>query len=715
MLEGVYYKTISRNLVTGETMFIITPGKGYKSKNGLITCKGKISVYVKGMPIMLEGNYNGEVFAVTKADVPTGTREQVYKMLLYIDDSISETRIDKIAELTNNDIIGYVKNDGDRVAMLRCLVSDNMINAVRAGTADDKTVQRYINSRNVVKKIYTKITTMLYQEVMVRKLLGFGVDIGKIELLCKKGVKFNDIAKNPYMTLLRFGISISACEAFACENGLKDEYSMKRLCGFVYDALDYTKRCGDTCCEINRLVNIANERMMRYSAFPCNGIFSKTLIYLCIKKLDKYMGCHMHNGRVYVYFNNIFDEESAVVRNIKRLQENRKTVKHEIAIEEIEKETGFIYNKEQREVFKALDTTGVKILTGPPGSGKTAVIKGLMKYYGKPCHLSATTGMAAQVMQEACGQQAETVHRMLNITPFDEKLYGRTLNEPVPEDFVVIDEMSMCGLQLLAVTLSGIKSGSTLLLVGDEDQLQSVEYGSVLHDLIKSGVVEVYRLKEVLRQSGSICANAVKINQGVNTLEEDSKFKIRYFSDNQMAAQAVKAAATSKSTILSPIKAYANYGTRYLNKMLQGVSQEILMSYGDIDYRLHDKVVMTDNNYTEGYVNGDIGEITGIDNGCLVVKFSEDRVLRIERDCMSDMDLAYALTIHRSQGSGFDDVHIILQDTASVMLSRRLLYTAVTRAKNNVTIYSVGDSVNTAISNTREYKRHSLLFSLLQK
>lgn len=139
------------------------------------------------------------------------------------------------------------------------------------------------------------------------------------------------------------------------------------------------------------------------------------------------------------------------------------------------------------------------------------------------------------------------------------------------------------------------------------------------------------------------------------------------------------------------------------------------MSYGDIDYKLHDKVVMTDNNYTEGYVNGDIGEITGIDNGCLVVKFSEDRVLRIERDCMSDMDLAYALTIHRSQGSGFDDVHIILQDTASVMLSRRLLYTAVTRAKKNVTIYSVGDSINTAISNTREYKRHSLLFSLLQK
>lgn len=122
-------------------------------------------MYVKGMPIILEGNYNGEVFAVTKADVPTGTREQVYKMLLYIDDSISETRIDKIAELTNNDIIGYVKNDGDRVAMLRCLVSYNIINAVRAGTADDKTIQRYINARNVVKKYIQRL-----QQCFTKKL-----------------------------------------------------------------------------------------------------------------------------------------------------------------------------------------------------------------------------------------------------------------------------------------------------------------------------------------------------------------------------------------------------------------------------------------------------------------------------------------------------------------------------------------------------------------
>lgn len=339
-----------------------------------------------------------------------------------------------------------------------------------------------------------------------------------------------------------------------------------------------------------------------------------------------------------------------------------------------------------------------------------------MEYYGEACHLSATTGMAAQVMQEACGQTAETVHRMLDITPYDERLRGRSLNEPVPENFVVVDEMSMCGLQLFATMLGGIKSGSILLLVGDEDQLQSVEYGNILHDLINSGVIEVYRLREALRQSGTICTSAGKINQGICSLDYDDKFIVRNFSSDIDAVNAVKAATTLKSTILSPIKAYGDYGTRYLNKLLQGHSGDVLMSYGDVDYRLHDKIVMTDNNYTAGYVNGDIGEIIGIEDGCLIVSLGENRTLTIERDCMSDMDLAYALTIHKSQGSGFDDVHIILQSTSENMLSRRLLYTAVTRAKRKVTIYNVGSAINTAIINTKEYKRFSLLpLFLVQK
>lgn len=717
MLEGTYYKTISRNLLTGETTFLITPNGGYKTKSGLVKCQGKIGIFVKGIPVQLKGKFDGDVFQAESCIIPSGNRDQVYKLITFIDNGIAESKIDKIAKATNNNLLGYVASGGESEKILECLIPSKTIQAVLDNTADERTITRFINAKNTVKKIYARVGNILLQELMVRKLLGYGVDIGKIEMLCKKRITLQDIQKNPYLTLLRFGIPITASEMFAWDNGLRDEYSLKRLCGFTYDALDFTRKCGDSCCEFGRLLNIVNRRISMYSAAPVvSDIFSRSLLYCCITQLDKYMACHKVGDKIYVYFNSIWEEEQKVVRNIKRLEENRKEIIPVSSIEDIEEKLGIKYNEEQKEVFKAITTTGVKILTGPPGSGKTAVIRGLMEYYGEACHLSATTGMAAQVMQEACGQTAETVHRMLDITPYDERLRGRSLNEPVSENFVVVDEMSMCGLQLFAAMLGGIKSGSILLLVGDEDQLQSVEYGNILHDLINSGVIEVYRLREVLRQSGTIYANAGKINQGICSLDYDDKFIVRNFSSDIDAVNAVKAATTLKSTILSPIKAYGDYGTRYLNKLLQGHSGDVLMSYGDVDYRLHDKIVMTDNNYTAGYVNGDIGEIIGIEDGCLIVSLGENRTLTIERDCMSDMDLAYALTIHKSQGSGFDDVHIILQSTSENMLSRRLLYTAVTRAKRKVTIYNVGSAINTAIINTKEYKRFSLLpLFLVQK
>lgn len=413
MLEGTYYKTISRNLLTGETTFLITPNGGYKTKSGLVKCQGKIGIFVKGIPVQLKGKFDGDVFQAESCIIPSGNRDQVYKLITFIDNGIAESKIDKIAKATNNNLLGYVASGGESEKILECLIPSKTIQAVLDNTADERTITRFINAKNTVKKIYARVGNILLQELMVRKLLGYGVDIGKIEMLCKKRITLQDIQKNPYLTLLRFGIPITASEMFAWDNGLRDEYSLKRLCGFTYDALDFTRKCGDSCCEFGRLLNIVNRRISMYSAAPVvSDIFSRSLLYCCITQLDKYMACHKVGDKIYVYFNSIWEEEQKVVRNIKRLEENRKEIIPASSIEDIEEKLGIKYNEEQREVFKAITTTGVKILTGPPGSGKTAVIKGLMEYYGEACHLSATTGMAAQVMQEACGQTAETVHRM---------------------------------------------------------------------------------------------------------------------------------------------------------------------------------------------------------------------------------------------------------------------------------------------------------------
>ena len=202
MLEGTYYKTISRNLLTGETTFLITPSGGYKTKSGLVKCQGKIGIFVKGIPVQLEGRFDGDVFQAESCIIPSGNRDQVYKLITFIDNGIAESKIDKIAKVTNNNLLGYVASGGESEKILECLIPSKTIQAVLDNTADERTITRFINAKNTVKKIYARVGNILLQELMVRKLLGYGVDIGKIELLCKKRVTLQDIQKNPYLTLL---------------------------------------------------------------------------------------------------------------------------------------------------------------------------------------------------------------------------------------------------------------------------------------------------------------------------------------------------------------------------------------------------------------------------------------------------------------------------------------------------------------------------------
>lgn len=716
IIEGMYYKTISRNVKTGETGFYITPyhTSGVKTEGGLLFCVGKIGIFSKGVPICLTGDVVTGSFVVTDYSIPAGNKAQSLKLLDYVDEGISESTREKIVKIADNNLLEFIKKDGARDALVKEILPKSKLEQLCTGEADEKTKTAAKKAIKLADRIISKISLLLSQEEMTRELLKCGVDAGKIEALCAKNISADDIRKNPYITMLRFDIQIGACEMFAGNSGVCT-YDDVRICGFIYDALNYALKQGDTCVLFDNLLGLVNKRLSVYSA-SCMEVFamSKSILYYGIMRLKKYMSIHEYDGALYVYFNEVWEEEEKVVSNIKRLNAAKKEVLHHGDIDDIEKRLGIKYNDEQRNVFNALSTTGIKILTGPPGSGKTAVVKGLMEYAGQTCRLSATTGMAAKVMSKACSAPADTVHRMLKLTPYADTLRGRDLNNPIDGHLIVVDEMSMCGLKLFSALLGAVKSDSVLLLVGDEDQLQSVEYGNVLHDLIKSGVAEVYRLKKVLRQSGSICENAEKINHGITCLTEDEAFVIRRFETGEQGVDELKKNAEKESTILAPIKSSSGFGTNYLNDLFQDKSGKVLLSYGNTDYRLGDRVVMTDNNYEAEYVNGDMGIITDMRHGCLVVNF-DGEAKEIPRQNMSDMELAYALTVHKSQGSGFDDVHILLPKQAQSMMTRRLLYTAVTRAKKRVVIYDVGGSVNQAIANVRERKRFTLLSNLLEK
>lgn len=696
-MVGIYYKTVSRNWENGYTVFLVNPSESCPyAADGLVKCSGHIGIYIHGTPVSLDGEYDEEKkeFIVSSDTVQAvNTKENTILMLEYITDELTEKQKDKIAEVAENDLFLFVSQKG---------AADKIMDVIK----DKK------RAAKLAKLIIRKVKKLKEQEEFAKKMIQYNIPVKNIETLIKKELFFDVLDKDPYITMLKFEIPIDSIEMYVANRLKINEYHVVRLSGFLYDAMQCITHNGNTCATIGMIVKTMNMRLKKYGIYKT--IIDEAAANMCIHYLSGEIEYHEIDGIPYVYFRHVWQEENASIRHILRLQNKTKQYCYDLAsVDDIETETGIIYNSGQRAAFQMLKTSGIKILTGPPGSGKTAVLKGLMRYFVKNkngnVRLAATTGMASKVMAEACNDDAETVNLMLNVRPYENTIEGRNLNNPVEEDFVIVDEVSMLGLQLFSVLAGAIKNDSILLLVGDENQLQSVDYGNVLHDLIASGVIEVCRLTEILRQSGSICSNAKKINAGQHCLEINQMFNIKKFTDTfQMIDDLKSSFKKNESQIICPTR-IGTAGTIELNEIFQDETASIVSVYGRKTFRLGDKIIMTKTDYDAGYINGDMGYIIGKnDDSSICVEFSS-KILNIPRKNLSDMELGDAITIHKSQGSEFDDMHIILPSNAAHMITRRILYTGVTRAKHKVSIYEVEDMVDVAIDNTSERERVTLL------
>lgn len=691
-MVGTYYKTIFRNQETGETKFYIVPSEPCPYvKNGLLLCYGKIGIYLKNTPICIEGSYESGVYVVNKDYIPVETKENVISILEYISDEFTEVQKEEIASVSEGNIFAFVERP-DCECILR--------NILKRSKKCEILIRRIISGVNQLKN----------KEEITLELLKYGIPIDRIELLYKKDITLNQLKENPYIIFLKYNISIDKAEMFAQQNCDLEEYSLCRLTGFLYDAMLYILSAGHTCCTPEQLVSVMNSRMNTHGIYKTK--IDLSIVNLCVLEMNKYVSYHIVNDKVYVYLNYVWKQETKAIENIKRLQKNKRYFDTNVSIYEIEQILGISYNNGQKNVFNSLNASGIKILTGPPGSGKTATIQGLIEYFKRnnngTVKLAATTGMAAKVMSNACKADSETVNIMLNVIPFDGESTGRDLNNPIDADLIIVDEVSMLGLELFSILTQAVKSGSILLLVGDDDQLQSVDAGNILFDLINSGIIETYRLTEIIRQSGTICENAEKVNKGDKELKNDASFMLFDCQNNEIALDLLKKNLKKESSqILCPVKK-GEISTESINDMLQDKTAEILVVYGKKTYHVGDKVIMTKTNYAKNYINGDIGYVIGLEDELLIVQFAS-KVLALDRQDMHDMDLAEAVTIHKSQGSEFLDVHILLPKEAECMMTRRLLYTAITRAKRRVFIYNIGGSVEKAINNKGEIRRMTLL------
>ncbi len=424
----------------------------------------------------------------------------------------------------------------------------------------------------------------------------------------------------------------------------------------------------------------------------------------------------------------------------------------------IEKEEKIALDEMQKEAIRQAAGQGLLVITGGPGTGKTTTIHAIIKYFekeGAEILLAAPTGRAAKRMTEATGYQAQTIHRLLELNGgVDEDgensgiRFERNASNPLEADVIIIDEMSMVDLSLMHSLLSAVVPGTHLILVGDEKQLPSVGAGNVLKDIIRSGCLPVVALNRIFRQEegSAIVENAHKINRG-EPIQMDNKCKDFFYmprTNTKDVATEVGLLLSKKLPgyvgcsseeiqVLTPMR-NGDLGVANLNAELQKVlnppsvkKREKELNNGVI-FREGDKVMQIRNNYKMewavysgkgrfkveegvGVFNGDMGVIREIDtyNEEVVVLLDDDKEVRYPYSLLDELELAYAITIHKSQGSEYPAVVLPLFSGPRVLMNRNLLYTAVTRAKKCVVIVGNGNLVESMIQNNDEQKRYSSL------
>lgn len=418
----------------------------------------------------------------------------------------------------------------------------------------------------------------------------------------------------------------------------------------------------------------------------------------------------------------------------------------DLEIDIIEQQEHIKYEEMQRVAIKTAISKGIMVLTGGPGTGKTTTLNAIIKILKSKklsIALAAPTGRAAKRMSELTGCEAKTIHRLLEVewNDSDRQVFARNEKNPLPYDVVIIDEMSMVDILLFESLLRAIRLGTRIIMVGDSDQLPSVGAGNVLADIIASGKVPTVALSKVFRQAmeSLIVANAHRIISG-EIPQLDSKTSDFFMLQNlncRSAAELVVDLCTKRLPhaygykpltdiqVLCPSK-MMDMGSVSLNNMLQyrlnaktGDYEKI--TFKGFELREGDKVMQTKNNYDimwtsddgesgSGVFNGDIGILEKIDrkNSCLKVRF-DDKVAVYYSDNIGELELAYAMTIHKSQGSEFDCVILPILDTPSKLLYRNLLYTAVTRAKKLLVVVGSREVLLSMVENNRKSLRYTSL------
>lgn len=553
------------------------------------------------------------------------------------------------------------------------------------------------------------------------------------------------VVKNPFeLCEADTGIGFERAEAIADALPNPPESDFRLRAGITHIVRQNLYSNGHTCIPREKLLKIAADYLyvgkdavdIQIDALTSSGALTAKEI----------------KNREFIFLTSAYRDEKTIADRMKILLRfpppQCETLEKDI--EKQEKADGITYAETQREAIKTAVSRGVLILTGGPGTGKTTTLNGILKLFEQQeldIALAAPTGRAAKRITELTGREAKTMHRLLEVEwdEHDRPVFKRNLRNPLECDVLVLDELSMVDISLFASLMQALPFGCRLIMVGDSDQLPPVGAGNVLADLIASGLLPVVELTEVFRQAmGSlIVTNAHRIVAGdmPELTRKDGDF---FFMERQNPYAAVQTIASlyakrlpeaykfspqNDIQVLCPSKK-GETGTVHLNKILQDLvnppaDEKKELTVGFRTFRVGDKVMQTKNNYNitweksdgetgEGIFNGDIGVIENIDIHTETVQICfDDRSAVLAKEQMTDVELAYAVTVHKSQGSEFPAVIMPVVSVLPNLCYRNLLYTAVTRAKQLLILVGTRAEIQKMVENDKKTSRYSALKTFL--
>ena len=530
------------------------------------------------------------------------------------------------------------------------------------------------------------------------------------------------LKENPYRLADDIqGVGFRIADEIASKIGIHMDSDFRIRSGILYTLMQAASE-GHTCLPENVLGQRAGALLGLDAAYIEKHYMDLAINKkLMIKEMD---GSHFLYAASYYYM----ELNTAAMLARLDISYDIPQIEIEAQIRAIEKSTGMDLDELQAEAVKEAACNGLVVITGGPGTGKTTTINAIIRYFeteGMDIFLAAPTGRAAKRMSETTGFEAKTIHRMLELNGGIEGNEGFERNEqnPLEADVIIVDEMSMVDISLMHALLKAVAEGTRLVLVGDVNQLPSVGPGSVLRDIIESERFHVVRLTKIFRQAArsDIVVNAHKINRGEEVALDNKSmdfFFLKRYDANviisiviQLIRQKLPKFVEAESfdiQVLTPmrkgllgVERLNNILQQYLNPPDEGKKEK---EHGDMKFREGDKVMQIKNNYQleweirsryglaidkgMGVFNGDMGKIRSIDDyqELVTVEFEEGRLVDYNFKQLDELELAYAITIHKSQGSEYPAVVIPLLAGPRMLMNRNLLYTAVTRAKRCVTL-----------------------------